>query len=90
MNRGRVDGENRIKELKYDFGEKSFNLKAFRTTEAALLTAMLTYNLMSLFRQIILRSDRISGKPDVQHTFKTLRYKFSAKAGYIIHKGRKK
>jgi hypothetical protein len=27
--RGRVDAENRIKELKYDFGFDSFNLKTF-------------------------------------------------------------
>lgn len=80
---GRADCENRIKELKYDFGGESFNLKDFWATEAALLTVMLAYNLMSLFRQGVLRSDAVSGKPDVQHTLKTLRYKLFAKAGYI-------
>ncbi|WP_342352475.1 transposase [Nitrosomonas aestuarii] len=88
--RGRADCENRIKELKYDFGGESFNLKDFWSTEAALLTIMLAYNLMSLFRQGILRSDAVSGKPDVQHTLKTLRYKLFAKAGYITDDGRKK
>jgi hypothetical protein len=37
-----------------------------------------------------LRSDAVSGKPDVQHTLKTLRYKLFAKAGYITHDGRKR
>ncbi len=88
--RGRADCENRIKELKYDFGGESFNLKDFWATEAALLTVMLAYNLMSLFRQGVLRSDAVSGKPDVQHTLKTLRYKLFAKAGYITKDSRKK
>lgn len=88
--RGRADCENRIKELKYDFGADSFNLKDFWATEAALLTVMLAYNLMSLFRQGILRSDSIAAKPDVQHTLKTLRYKLFAKAGYITKDSRKK
>ena len=49
--------------------------------EAALLTVMMAYNLMSLFRQGVMRSDAVSDKPDVQHTLKTLRNK---------HDGRKK
>ncbi|MDV6344321.1 hypothetical protein R2Q26_07070 [Nitrosomonas sp. Is37] len=76
--------------LKYDFGEKSFNLRDFWGTEAALMTEMLTYNLMNLFRQAVLRSDAVSGKPEVQHTLKTLCYKLFAKAGYITHEGREK
>lgn len=48
--RGRADTENRIKELKYDFGFDSFNLKDFYATEAALMFSMLAYNLMALFR----------------------------------------
>ena len=46
--RGRADCENRIKELKADFGLDSFNLNGFYATEAALGFAMLAYNLMSL------------------------------------------
>ena len=34
--RNRGDAENRIKELKADFGAESFNLKGFFPTEAAL------------------------------------------------------
>jgi IS4 transposase len=42
--RGRGEAENRIKELKYDFGFDSFNLKDFFATEAALTFAMIAYN----------------------------------------------
>ena len=66
--RGRADSENRIKELKYDFGFDSFNMQSFFGTEAALMFAMLAYNMMSLFRQFILNTN-------VQHTLSTLRYK---------------
>jgi IS4 transposase len=54
--RGRANCENRIKELKYDFAADSFNMKHFWTTEAALNTVMLAYNLMSLFRQVLLKT----------------------------------
>ncbi len=54
--RGRADCENRIKELKADFGMDSFNLHDFYATEAALGFAMLAYNLMSLFRQAVMRT----------------------------------
>jgi len=63
--RGRADCENRIKELKADFGLEAFNLGDFWATEAALGFAMLAYNLMSVFRQAVLRSR-------VQHTLSTL------------------
>ena len=63
--RGRADCENRIKELKADFGLDAFNMRDFFATEAALGFAMLAYNLMSLFRQAVMRSR-------VQHTLSTL------------------
>jgi hypothetical protein len=74
--RGRGDAENRIKELKYDFGFDSFNMQSFFGTEAALIFAMLAYNLMALFRQFILGSK-------VQHTLSTLRYKAFAIGAYF-------
>jgi hypothetical protein len=74
--RGRGDAENRIKELKYDFGFDSFNLKGFYGTEAALMFAMLAYNLMALFRQFILQ-----GK--TQQTLSTIRYKTLAIGAYF-------
>ena len=51
--RGRADAENRIKEVKYDFGAENFNSKNFWATEAMLNTVMIAYNIMSLFRQAI-------------------------------------
>lgn len=41
--RNRGDAENRIKELKTDFGAESFNLKGFFPTEAALIFSMIAY-----------------------------------------------
>lgn len=63
--RGRADCKNRIKELKADFGLDSFGLDDFWATEVALGFAMLAYNLMSLFRQAMMRTK-------VQHTLSTL------------------
>jgi hypothetical protein len=76
----RADAENRIKELKYDFGADNFNVKNFSATEAAMNFVMLAYNLMSLFRQVIL-----GGK--VQPTLKTMRYKLFAVGGYLTKEG---
>ncbi len=56
--RGRVDAENRIKELKYDFGFDSFNLKNFFAREAVLIFVMIAHNLMSRFRMFILQKKR--------------------------------
>ena len=52
--RGRADAENRIEELKYDFGIEGFCLREFYATEAAFRCVMIAYNLISLFRQVIL------------------------------------
>ncbi|MFN4075193.1 MAG: transposase, partial [Cloacibacterium sp.] len=56
--RNRGDAENRIKELKADFGAESFNLKGFFPTEAALIFSMIAYNLMSIFRLFVLQEKR--------------------------------
>ena len=74
--RGRGDAENRIKELKYDFGFDSFNLKDFFATEAALIFAMIAYNLMSLFRMFVLQEK-------TQKTLSTLRYRTFAIGAYF-------
>lgn len=76
----RADAENRIKELKYDFGFDSFNTKDFYATEASLNFVMIAYNLMSLFRQAIIQQD-------VQNKLSTLRYKFMAIGAYMIKDG---
>jgi len=79
----RADAENRIKELKYDFGFDSFNMKSFYGTEAALNMVMLAYNLMSLFRQMILQEK-------TQAKLSTLRYRLFAIGGYMVKDGNKR
>jgi hypothetical protein len=80
--RGRGDAENRIKELKYDFGFDSFNLKDFYATEAALTFVMIAYNLMSIFRMFVLQEK-------TQRTLTTLRYRVFAIGAYFTKiKGR--
>ena len=69
--RGRADCENRIKELKADFGLGSFVLRDFWATEAALGVVMLSYNLMSVFRHAVMRQK-------VQHTLSTLHHQVLA------------
>lgn len=81
--RGRADSENRIKELKYDFGMKGFCLHNFYGTEAAFRMVMIAYNLMSLFRQVIL-------KEKAQQTLSTLRFKCFALGSWIVKNGRNK
>lgn len=73
----RADAENRIKEIKYDFGFDQFNCKNFWGTEAILNFVLMAYNLMSLFRQAVVGTQ-------VQYFMKTLRYKVFAIGGYMI------
>ena len=74
--RGRGDAENRIKELKYDFGFDSFNLHGFYPTEAALTFAMIAYNLMAIFRMFVLQEK-------TQKHLSTLRYRTFAIGAYF-------
>lgn len=74
--RGRGDSENRIKELKYDFGFDSFSLNYFYATEAALTFVMIAYNLMALFRTFVLQEK-------TQKTLSTLRYRIFAIGAYF-------
>jgi hypothetical protein len=74
--RGRADAENRIKELKFDFGFDSFNLNDFYATEAALTFAMIAYNLMALFRTFVMQEK-------TQKTLSTLRYRTFAIGAYF-------
>ncbi|MFM8742137.1 MAG: transposase, partial [Cytophagales bacterium] len=78
--RQRTDAENRIKELKYDFGSDSFNQQGFYATEAALNFVMMAYNFISLFRQVVLGQK-------VHQQMKTLRCNVFAIGGYIIKNG---
>ncbi len=80
MYKGRADCENRIKELKSDFGFDNFNMQDFAASEAALNFVIIAYNIMSLFKQAVLKSDKL-------HHLKTLRYKIFAIGGYITKSG---
>ena len=64
---GRADCENRIKELKQDFGLESFCLQDFWATEASFRWIMVAYNLLSLFRHQALNE----GKTATLQTLKT-------------------
>ena len=70
------EAENRIKELKYDFGFDSFNLKDFYATEAALTFVMIAYNLMAIFKLFVLQEN-------TQKTLSTLRYRVFAVGAYF-------
>ena len=89
--RGRAHCENRIKELKYDFAAENFNMKDFWATEVALNTVMLAYNLMSLFRQVLLKTAVLKGgvSTPIEHSLQTLRYKLFAKSAYTTTQSRK-
>lgn len=53
----RADCENRIKELKYDFGVDNFCLNGFWATEASFRFIMMAYNIMALFKHQILQTN---------------------------------
>jgi hypothetical protein len=80
--RGRADSENRIKELKYEFGIQGFCLHKFYATEAAFRMVLIAYNLLSLFRQIVL-------KQKIQPALSTIRFKCFALGSWIVKQGRK-
>lgn len=74
--RGRANCENRIKELKYDYGLDKMNQDGFNGTEACLLLMTIAYNFMSLFKQVIINEK-------VRNRLSTLRYKMLAIPAYI-------
>jgi hypothetical protein len=79
---GRADSENRIKELLQDFAISGFVTQKFWATEAAFRMALCAYNLMSLFRQSVLRAAS-------KHTLSTLRvqcFAIGASLGKAGHK----
>lgn len=82
MYKSRADAENRIKELKTDFGMENFCLKDFWATEASFRFMMLAYNIMSLFRLMAVRSHKSS-------TLQTLRFHcFALGAWKASHSGK--
>ena len=69
--RGRANCENRIKELKYDYGLDKINQTCFNATEASLMLMTIAYNFMSLFKQLIIGEK-------IRQRLSTLRYKMLA------------
>ena len=53
----RADCENRIKELKYDFGADNFCLSEFWATESSFRFIMMAYNIMALFKHEVINSN---------------------------------
>lgn len=78
----RGDAENRIKELKEDFGAEGFNMDSFYATEAAMRMVTMSYNLMSLYRQLTHRNQ-------AQPKLPTLRFNCFAIGSWIVKKGNK-
>lgn len=79
---GRADCENRIKELKSDFGLDNFCLNDFWATEASFRFIMLAYNIMALFRHVALNHHN-------RATLKTLRsYCFALGSWIATHSNR--
>lgn len=83
MYKDRGDSENRIKELKYDFAIDGFCMKKFWATEASFRMVMVAYNLMSLFRQMVLQDK-------TQATLNTLKFKCFALGSWIRKESRNK
>ena len=79
----RGDSENRIKELKYDYGMDGFAMNSFAATDAAFRLVLLAYNVMAIFRQAIM-------KPPVNHQLSTIKFQCIAIGSYLISSGRKK
>lgn len=78
----RADSENRIKELKYDYGIEGFSLEDFFATEAAFRWAMMAYNLMGLFRLQVLNHKHLP-------VLSTMRFQCIAIGSYLSKSAKK-
>jgi hypothetical protein len=78
----RADCENRIRELKYDYGIEGFCMDDFYATEAAFRWTMIAYNLMSLFKLQVLNNKH-------HPVLSTLRFQCIAIGSYLVKTGRK-
>lgn len=79
----RADCENRIKELKHDFGLENFCLQNFWATEASFRFIMVAYNLISLFRHFALNHHN-------RATLKTLKLYCFALAAWTVNHANKR
>lgn len=78
----RADCENRIRELKYDYGIEGFCMDDFFATEAAFRWTMVAHNLMSLFRLQVLNHKH-------HPVLSTMRFQCIAIGSYLVKSGRK-
>lgn len=78
----RADAENRIKELKYDYGIDGFALHSFGAMEAAFRIIMIAFNIMALFKQAVMTSTK-------HPRLSTVRFQCIAIGSYLITRGRK-
>jgi len=78
----RAEAENQIKELKYDYGIEGFCTESFDATDAAFRLVMVTYNFMSLFKQLMLIGKSLP-------VLSTLRFQCIAIGSYLVRSGRK-
>jgi len=76
--RQRANCENRIKELKYDYGLDKMNQASFDGTEATLMLMTVAYKFLSLFKQLIIGGN-------VRNRLKTLRLKILAIPAVVEH-----
>ena len=79
----RADCENRIKELKYDYGIDGFVMKKMAATEAAFRFIMVAYNIMALFKQKVLNGPK-------GRYLSTIKFQCIAIGSYLIKTGRNK
>jgi hypothetical protein len=79
----RADAENRIQELKYDFGLEGFNMKEFFATEAAMRFITVAYNLMSLYKHVTTQTQ-------AQQRLHTIRINCFAVGSWIVKQGNKR
>lgn len=80
----RGECENRIKELKYDYGIDGFNFKDIAAVDAAFRFVMLAYNIMALFKQKCLTDSRS------RQQLSTIRFQCIAVGSYLVKSGRNK
>lgn len=79
----RGDAENRIKELKNDFGIEGFALADFAAMEAAFRYVMVAYNVMAVFKQAVMQAKK--GK-----MLSTIRFQCIAIGSYLVKRDGKK
>ena len=79
----RANAENRIKELKYDYGIQGFSLTEFGAMEAAFRYVMIAFNIMQLFKIKVMQTQKGT-------MLSTIRFQCIAIGSYLVTNGRKR